>query len=54
MTLTVHIDLRTRMNINKLFNLKIYVDDLPNIQVIVQGKSLGYQLHELLQQLPHD
>lgn len=46
MILTVHIDLRTRMNINKLFDLKIYVKNLPNIQVIVQGKSLDYQLNE--------
>jgi len=54
MTLTDHIDLRTKINVNKLLNLKIYVENLPNIQVIVQGKLLGYQLNELLQRLVHD
>jgi len=56
MTLTVHIDLRTKINVNKLLNLKYMLRtfNLPNIQAIVQGKLLGYQLNELLQQLVHD
>lgn len=54
MTLTVHIDLRTKINVNKVLDLKIYVKNLPNIQAIVQGKLLDYQLNELLQQLVHD
>jgi len=54
MILTVHIDLQTKINIIKIHTLKINVENLPNIQVIVQGKLLGYQQNELLQQLVHD